>query len=134
MSREILLVVYHQSPNTPAHWTMFIPSSDGDVQGKKIHAVGNPIQGYQLEIAEYDISKDLGLGLVRKCETISLGSINDYELSQLDTKARSIPAPGVSKNPLNRFESWLKRYVDLLVKDGVMAQPARDALDDAPRI
>ncbi|KFY94913.1 hypothetical protein V500_03001 [Pseudogymnoascus sp. VKM F-4518 (FW-2643)] len=134
MSREILLVVYHQSPNTPAHWTMFIPSTDGAVQGKKIHAVGNPFQGYQLEIAEYDISKD-----ERKYETISLGFVNDDGLSQLDTKARSIPAPGVSKNPLNRFEgdncqSWLKRYVDLLVKDGVMAQPARDALDDAPRI
>lgn len=35
---------------------------------------------------------------------------------------------------VDNCQSWLKRYVDLLVKDGVMAQPARDALDDAPRI
>lgn len=77
---------------------MIIPSTDGDVQGKKIRVGGNPFQGYQLEIAEYDISKD-----ERKYEMISLGSVNDDMLTQLDTKARGIPAPGVSKNPLNRF-------------------------------
>ncbi|KFY16698.1 hypothetical protein V492_01155 [Pseudogymnoascus sp. VKM F-4246] len=91
-------------------------------------------QGYQLEIADYDLSKD-----ERKYETISLGSVTADGLAQLDTKAQSIPAPGVSKNPLNRFEvdncqSWLKRYLDLLVKNRVMAQSARDALDDAPKI
>jgi hypothetical protein len=94
---------------------MFIPSQDGQVQGKIIHAVGSPFQGYQVEIKDYDISKTK-----KRYEKISLGSIHDDWVPWLDSKAQGVPAPGVSKKPLdpwavsqNPFE--MKRGFELIV-------------------
>jgi len=134
MTRELFLVVYHEKQKVPAHWSLFVPHKDGDVQGKIIHAVGSPFQGYQLEIKEYDISKTK-----KRHEKISIGSIHDDWLPHLDSKAQGVTTPGVSKKPLDPFagencQNWLQSYVDVLVNDGVIDQGARDVLKDAPKV
>ncbi|KAH9209330.1 hypothetical protein DL95DRAFT_466891 [Leptodontidium sp. 2 PMI_412] len=119
MTREIFLVAYAQ-PRVPAHWSMWIPECDGAVKGKKIHAIGNPFQGYFLEIKSYDISKT-----TRAYQQISLGSIHDDWVPRLDSKAGSVPTPGVSRTPLDAFA--------VLVRDQVMDQSALDILRGAPK-
>jgi hypothetical protein len=97
MTREIFLVVFPQN-KVPAHWSMWIPESDGAVEGKIIHAIGSPFQGYKLEIKSYNISKT-----ARRYHQISLGSIHDDWLPWLDSKAGGVPTPGVSRTPLDPF-------------------------------
>jgi hypothetical protein len=98
MTRELFLVVYHEKKEVPAHWSMFIPHTNGGVTGKVIHAVGSPFTGYQLEIKEYDISKTK-----KSHEKISIGSIDEGWLPHLDSKAAGVKPPGVSKKPLDPF-------------------------------
>ncbi|KAL2075352.1 hypothetical protein VTL71DRAFT_295 [Oculimacula yallundae] len=136
MTRELFLLVYHANGKVPvpAHWTMFIPHTDGAVTGKKIHAVGSPFIGYRLEIQEYDISKTR-----RVFEKISLGSIDEGWLPHLNSKAEGVKPPGVSKKPLDPFagercQHWLESYVDVLLKDGVVLQSTVDILARAPKI
>ena len=76
---------------------MWIPESDGAVEGKIIHAIGCPFHDYKLEIKSY-ISKT-----IRRYHQISLGSIHDDWLPWLDSKARGVPTPGVSRTPLDSF-------------------------------
>jgi len=99
MARELFLVVYHENTRVPAHWSIFIPHTNGGMIGKVIHAVGSPFQGYKVEIKEsYDISKTK-----KTYEKISIGSINEIWLAHLDSKAAGVQAPGVSKTPLDPF-------------------------------
>ena len=98
MSRELFLVIYPETKPVPAHWSMFIPNADGDVKGRIIHAIGSPFVGYKVEIKEYDISKTK-----KSYKQISLGSIKENLLPQLESKAVNVKAPGVSQTPLDPF-------------------------------
>ncbi|KAE9369001.1 hypothetical protein N431DRAFT_513439 [Stipitochalara longipes BDJ] len=132
MARELFLVVYRQQG--PAHWSMLIPHENGVVKGKIIHAVGNPFQGYEVQIKpDYDLSKTN-----KRHEEISFGFIDEEWLPHLESLAHCVKAPGVSKKPLDPFagencQDWLEKYADLLVKEGAVLQSARDVLTTAPR-
>ena len=98
MTREVFLAVYHEvRANTPAHWAFYIPDFDGAITGTVYHAVGNPFQGYSFEKkVSYDLSKTK-----KRYDKISLGSIHDDWVPQLESKAQGVETPGVSKKPLD---------------------------------
>jgi predicted Co/Zn/Cd cation transporter (cation efflux family) len=48
--REILLVAYSEKRNNvPAHWSMLITDEIGGEKSTKIHAIGSPFFGYEVE-------------------------------------------------------------------------------------
>ncbi|EHK98782.1 hypothetical protein M7I_5290 [Glarea lozoyensis 74030] len=106
MSRETFLLIFREHTKTPvpAHWSMFIPSSPTDSSsptnstsstsslGDLFQALGTPLTGYTVEHKTfYNPSSEPKPPL-----KISLGSIDEKWLSQLDAKAKEVKAPGVS--------------------------------------
>jgi hypothetical protein len=68
------------------------------VKGKVIHTIGSPFMGYQLEIKEYNILKTK-----KSYEKILLRSIDEGWLPHLNSKAKGVKPPRVSKKLLDPF-------------------------------
>ena len=72
---------------------------NGGDEGTIIQAVGAPFFGYSLEIKH-----DYDLALTKKFHLkILLGHVDEAKLVRLAEVAKSVQAPGISKNPLDPF-------------------------------
>lgn len=128
---------------------MFIPSLTSPTIGKVIQAVGTPYTGYGLEFKRnYDLDQE-----TRKFQKIFIADVADDQVGDklgdskvtsdvdaqdvLEKEAKKIQPPGVSPQPTVLFgykncQSWLKEYVDWLVKRGILQKDAIVVLDNAP--
>ena len=68
--------------------------------GPVYHAIGNPFQGYNLEVK---VSYEVGL-TSRKYTTVSLGRVNGaWDVKPLEDIANTVQMPPLSKTPLDPF-------------------------------
>ena len=98
-------------PSQKAHMAIFVSSSVDPGLGTRVHVVGNPFLGYNLEVArKYRPGNSVNQNMLHTVETINIrhgmksgDAIND-EGSDLYTDierfAASCPAPGVFASPL----------------------------------
>jgi hypothetical protein len=78
---------------------MLITDEIGGEKGTKIHAIGSPFFGYEVETKDsYDLEST-----GRLYSKTLLGLIDEAQAVRFTTVARSIKAPGVSKTPLDPF-------------------------------
>lgn len=104
--RYISAVSYH-SPQFPAHWGIWIPSSANPAVGKLIHVVGNPRDGFEHEIKR----NHTFVGTKRMFTMLMLSevdskyiidsvpgkpSVDTTAVDEIERIALSTPAPGKS--------------------------------------
>lgn len=118
MPRTIFLLSY-PAIHGARHWGIFIPHAEDLKIGKEIHVVGSPFRGYTLEFKRnYDPSKTnrkvelTPLGLVQDDCVVNVNeggtlSLDTIAQDTLEMEAKTIPAIGVSKNPLDPAVSFL---------------------------
>ncbi|KAK2753171.1 hypothetical protein FQN54_007997 [Arachnomyces sp. PD_36] len=148
MPRNIYLLVYHQT-NRPAHWSLFIPTINKPMVGKRIHVIGSPFTGYKLEFKRnYDLEKT-----GRPNRKTLLATVDDEYVVDTDrdggisidteahdvieTKAKEVKPPGASPAPLDPYagrncQHWLQDLVQKLVQEDIFPQSAVDELNCAP--
>lgn len=56
MARTICLIIY-KSPLFPAHWSLWIPSLNNPITGKRLHATGDAANGFEV-VFERDYNLD----------------------------------------------------------------------------
>ncbi|EPE09040.1 hypothetical protein F503_06816 [Ophiostoma piceae UAMH 11346] len=157
-SRELHLIVYSQ-PLFKAHWALFVPSINNARVGKKIHAVGDALNGFSITF-----DRNYNLGTTGRSHTlVHLGYIgaayideasvlgNDLPITdnvaqdRLETYATSAPAPGPSLRPslysgstkkrveIRDCQTWMKDFITVLVEASVLNRDSLDVLDNAPK-
>jgi hypothetical protein len=116
MAREAFLLVFQEHGKTPvpAHWSMFIPSSERSPIGSVFQAIGNPFIGYQVE---HKVCHDISLETTTPLK-ISLGFIDTKLVPELAAKALEVKASGVSKKPLDLFAVGTDCWLSELRTDG----------------
>ncbi|KAF3932670.1 hypothetical protein ABW19_dt0202151 [Dactylella cylindrospora] len=158
-----ILVSPTAKPGTPAHWSLYTPSSTSPQIGKLIHVVGSPLHGYTLEFkASYEPEKDV----IRRV-SFPLGRMGDeyvydvefYEddegvrrrivegprsyTDDVERVALGVEAPGRLKgwNPLvvpragdMDCQWWLRRYLEALVEEGIVAGEDLEKLEEVPKV
>ena len=102
MANSLSLISFHDQAarlNKPCHWSPFLQSTSDASTGTRYHVVGNPFQGYQLDIdRDYTFVSEK-----RKYLVTTLGEVKDELLDKVEEIAKRIVVPGVSKTPL---EPW----------------------------
>ncbi|KAK7996660.1 hypothetical protein PG989_004700 [Apiospora arundinis] len=136
MVQYVSLIAYHESGRrrVPSHWAIFVRAREEILEGRVYHAIGNPFQGYALEIKE---SHNLAASR-RRYTLVPLGSFDDSKMGSVDETAHSTPAPGLSPTPLDPFagenyQDWALEFMQSLVNKGVIESSAMETLAAAPR-
>ncbi|KAI5787318.1 hypothetical protein EDC01DRAFT_187500 [Geopyxis carbonaria] len=109
------------------HWALWITTENQKV---KMHAVGNPFQGFKVFIEEEDVEK-----AKPRPEVIFLGSTS-ASVEELGALANTIPAPGVSPRPLepsDNCHTWAAKFLDLLISKDYLDPSARAIMDRTPK-
>lgn len=106
--RQIQLIVY-RSPLFPAHWSLFIPTESNPDFGKRIHAIGDPLHGFQLEFKRgYDLSATSSKKtVIDLCRVDGVHVVDGpaergsdkIPIDDIEKKATEVPAPEGSMNP-----------------------------------
>lgn len=83
--QPLQLIVYH-SPIFAAHWAPFLPSSDDPKLGKRFHADGSPLSGFEaLFEADYNL---------RECtQSYDVFDLCEVDEEKAERVARTVPAP-----------------------------------------
>ncbi|KAM5487993.1 hypothetical protein MaudMau93_004387 [Microsporum audouinii] len=152
MTLYVYLVVYPKSKSVPAHWAILVTTIKDGKSGQVYHAVGNPFQGYSVEVKDsYDLSRTL-----KKFSVVFLGCLDDGWNSQLTDIAYGIEAPGSSSTPLDPFavssythyendvktnivvkgencQNWAEKFIQCLIDRGALNASAMGTLSSAPK-
>lgn len=109
MSRDVYLISY-DSPIFPAHWGLWIPSTEEPNAGKVIQVLGDPANGFDHEfIRNYNPSIDsrthrfVLLGKVKDKDIVDVPvdgtpSADKIAVDDIERNALAVPAPGKSLN------------------------------------
>jgi hypothetical protein len=102
--RPVYLIIY-SSRLFPAHWSLWIPSlSNGNI-GRRIHVIGDALNGFQLEFdRKYDIEADdrpyqllhLADTLIHSAAVTELDTGGISPQDKLEEIALTVPAPAGS--------------------------------------
>ncbi|KAF2118705.1 hypothetical protein BDV96DRAFT_642883 [Lophiotrema nucula] len=155
MPRTVCLVIFN-SPLFPAHWGLWVPSTDQPSIGKLLHASGDAATGFEIA---FERNYDLG-ATTRRHQVLQLAQVLDHYVvdvkgdgsrtkdqiahDYLEEVALSVPAPArslvsaTSQGPRQRVEiqncqTWLRQVVAAFVQNGAMDQSALQTVDNAPK-
>jgi len=111
MPRTIYLAVFSNGAR-PAHWAIFIPTSNMEHKGKLIHVTGSTATGFYLEFKRnYDFAST-----ARRYQIVPLAQVNDQYIAdtvgsgattnttahdRLESVATVVQPPGRSPNPFD---------------------------------
>ncbi|KAF3483798.1 uncharacterized protein GIQ15_03122 [Arthroderma uncinatum] len=154
MARDILLIVYNRSL-FKAHWAIYIPSLADPGIGKKIHVQGDVLNGFTLQFmrnyclnSEPLTHQEVPIGRVAD-EFVVDGPGGDEvpdvtPTDRIEEVALSVAAPGPSMNSasngpptgkaqLRDCQSWVIDMVAALVCQGIVAEEAKEVVQNAPK-
>ncbi|RFU25626.1 hypothetical protein B7463_g10706, partial [Scytalidium lignicola] len=163
MSQRPIYLIVHNSPIFAAHWAMWIPSYDAQTEnvghfGKLIQVEGNPLEGFKHEFMR---NSDITLNTSRK-EVILIGWTNEANVrdgtnegeSYTDAQATDVieewalyteaPGPSLrsagssssgpgSRVQLQNCQTWMSKFVAILVENEILAEQANAIFAEAPK-
>ncbi|KAH8724355.1 hypothetical protein GQ44DRAFT_709032 [Phaeosphaeriaceae sp. PMI808] len=155
MPRNVYLLVFN-SPLFPAHWSLWVPSTENPKVGKRLHATGDAASGFQIAFERnFNLDRD-----TRTHQIILLAQAEDQHVvdvsedggermdntayDTLEEVALQVRAPGPSlasssslppkqRIRIENCQTWLRAVVVALVQNSIFEKSALQIVDNAPK-